>query len=142
MSKTSKKFFKYLILFIIGGIIYFLFETILRGWSHWSMFLLGGLCFVLIGEYNEHVDWDTPLIKQGVIGACIVTALEFVVGTVVNVYLGWGIWDYSNVPFNFMGQICLPFSILWIFVSILAVVVDDWLRYFLFKEEKPHYKWV
>ena len=142
MSETSKNFFKYLILFIIGGIIYFLFETILRGWSHWSMFLLGGLCFVLIGEYNEHVDWDTPLIKQGVIGACIVTALEFVVGTVVNVYLGWGIWDYSNVPLNFMGQICLPFSILWIFVSILAVVVDDWLRYFLFKEEKPHYKWI
>lgn len=142
MSETSKNFFKYLILFIIGGIIYFLFETILRGWSHWSMFLLGGLCFVLIGEYNEHVDWDTPLIKQGVIGACIVTALEFVVGIVVNVYLGWGIWDYSNVPLNFMGQICLPFSILWIFVSILAVVVDDWLRYFLFKEEKPHYKWI
>lgn len=142
MSETSKNFFKYLILFIIGGIIYFLFETILRGWSHWSMFLLGGLCFVLIGEYNEHVDWDTPLIKQGVIGACIVTALEFVVGIVVNVYLGWGIWDYSNVPLNFMGQICLPFSMLWIFVSILAVVVDDWLRYFLFKEEKPHYKWI
>lgn len=142
MFETSKKFFKYLILFIIGGIIYFLFETVLRGWSHWSMFLLGGLCFVLIGEYNEHVEWDTPLIKQGAIGACIVTALEFVVGIVVNVYLGWGIWDYSNVPLNFMGQICLPFSILWIFVSILAVVVDDWLRYFLFKEEKPHYKWV
>lgn len=141
MDSTTKKMLKYLILLLIGGFVYYAFELVLRGWSHWTMFLLGGLCFVLIGEYNEHVEWDTPLIKQGIVGACIVTALEFIVGMIVNVYFGWGIWDYSNVPLNFMGQICLPFSIVWIAVSILAVVVDDWVRYFLFKEEKPHYKW-
>lgn len=141
MDSTTKKMLKYLILLLIGGFVYYAFELVLRGWSHWTMFLLGGICFILIGEYNEHVDWDTPLIKQGVVGACIVTALEFVVGMIVNVYLGWNIWDYSAVPLNFMGQICLPFSIVWIAVSILAVVVDDWVRYFLFKEEKPHYKW-
>lgn len=141
MDSTTKKMLKYLILLLIGGFVYYVFELVLRGWSHWTMFLLGGLCFVLIGEYNEHVEWDTPLIKQGIVGACIVTALEFVVGMIVNVYLGWGIWDYSNVPLNFIGQICLPFSIAWIAVSILAVVIDDWVRYFLFKEEKPHYKW-
>ena len=141
MDSTTKKMLKYLILLLIGGFVYYAFELVLRGWSHWTMFLLGGICFVLIGEYNEHVEWDTPLIKQGIVGACIVTALEFIVGMIVNVYLGWGIWDYSNVPLNFMGQICLPFSIVWIAVSILAVVVDDWVRYFLFKEEKPHYKW-
>ena len=141
MDSTTKKMLKYLILLLIGGFVYYAFELVLRGWSHWTMFLLGGICFILIGEYNERVDWDTPLIKQGVVGACIVTALEFVVGMIVNVYLGWNIWDYSAVPLNFMGQICLPFSIAWIAVSILAVVVDDWVRYFLFKEEKPHYKW-
>lgn len=141
MDSTTKKMLKYLILLLIGGFIYYAFELVLRGWSHWTMFLLGGICFILIGEYNEHVEWDTPLIKQGVVGACIVTALEFVVGMIVNVYLNWNIWDYSDIPLNFMGQICLPFSIVWIAVSILAVVVDDWVRYFLFKEEKPHYKW-
>lgn len=141
MDSTTKKMLKYLILLLIGGFVYYAFELVLRGWSHWTMFLLGGICFILIGEYNEHVEWDTPLIKQGVVGACIVTALEFVVGMIVNVYLNWNIWDYSDIPLNFMGQICLPFSIVWIAVSILAVVVDDWVRYFLFKEEKPHYKW-
>lgn len=141
MDSTTKKMLKYLILLLIGGFVYYAFELVLRGWSHWTMFLLGGVCFILIGEYNEHVSWDTPLIKQGVVGACIVTALEFVVGMIVNVYLNWNIWDYSDMPLNFMGQICLPFSIVWIAVSILAVVVDDWVRYFLFKEEKPHYKW-
>lgn len=141
MDSTTKKMLKYLILLLIGGFVYYAFELVLRGWSHWTMFLLGGICFILIGEYNEHVEWDTPLIKQGVVGACIVTALEFVVGMIVNVYLNWNIWDYSDIPLNFMGQICLPFSIVWIAVSILAVIVDDWVRYFLFKEEKPHYKW-
>lgn len=141
MDSTTKKMLKYLILLLIGGFVYYAFELVLRGWSHWTMFLLGGICFILIGEYNEHVEWDTPLIKQGIVGACIVTALEFVVGLIVNVYLGWGVWDYTDMPLDFMGQICLPFSIVWIAVSILAVVVDDWVRYFLFKEEKPHYKW-
>ena len=50
-----------------------------------------------------------------------------------------GVWDYSGMPLNYKGQICLPFSILWIFVSIAAVVLDDWLRYWLFGEERPHY---
>lgn len=52
---------------------------------------------------------------------------------------GLGVWDYSGMPLNYKGQICLPFSILWIFVSIAAVVLDDWLRYWLFGEERPHY---
>ena len=64
MDSTTKKMLKYLILLLIGGFVYYAFELVLRGWSHWTMFLLGGLCFVLIGEYNEHVEWDTPLIKQ------------------------------------------------------------------------------
>ena len=53
--------------------------------------------------------------------------------------LGLGVWDYSGMLLNYKGQICLPFSILWIFVSVAAVVLDDWLRYWLFGEERPHY---
>ena len=49
------------------------------------------------------------------------------------------VWDYSNMPFNILGQICLPFTILWFFISILAIVLDDWIRYIMFDEEKPHY---
>lgn len=139
MNDKIKKMFKYLILFIIGGIIYYFIEVIFRGWSHWAMILVGGFCFVMIGELNEHFTFEMPLLKQGVIGACIVTAIEFISGLILNVYLGMNIWDYSALPYDLLGQICLPFSILWIFVSALAVIVDDWLRYFLFKEEKPHY---
>ena len=64
---------------------------------------------------------------------------ELVAGLILNVWLGLGIWDYSTMPLNFMGQICLPFCLLWVLLSVVAVVLDDWLRHWLFAEEHPHY---
>lgn len=134
-----KQWLKIFILFLIGGFIYVAIELGFRGHSHWTMFLLGGLCFILIGGLNNYIPWEMSIIKQGVIGALIVTSLEFIFGLVLNLYLNLGIWDYSNMPFNILGQICLPFSIAWFFLSLVAIFVDDWLRYVLFKEERPHY---
>ena len=135
-----KRLCKHLILFAAGGCIYYLIEMLFRGYSHWTMMVLGGICFVLIGKINESFFTERmPLLLQGIIGACIVTALEFVSGLILNVWLGLDIWDYSSQPYNVMGQICLLFSMLWILLSIVAVVVDDWLRYLLFGEERPHY---
>ena len=134
-----KQWLKIFILFLIGGFIYVAIELGFRGHSHWTMFLLGGLCFILIGGLNNYIPWEMSIIKQGVIGALIVTSLEFIFGLVLNLYLNLGIWDYSNMSFNILGQICLPFSIAWFFLSLVAIFVDDWLRYVLFKEEKPHY---
>lgn len=134
-----KQWLKIFILFLIGGFIYVAIELGFRGHSHWTMFLLGGLCFILIGGLNNYIPWEMSIIKQGIIGALIITSLEFIFGLVLNLYLNLGIWDYSNMPFNILGQICLPFSIAWFFLSLVAIFVDDWLRYILFKEEKPHY---
>ena len=132
---------KYIILTFCGGSLYQILELLWRGYSHWTMFILGGLCFVLLGLINEVLPWNMPLLLQGIVGsAIIVTPLEFITGYIVNIQLGWNIWDYSSMPFNFMGQICLSFSFLWIFISILAIILDDQLRYWQFKEEKPHYK--
>lgn len=134
-----KQWLKIFILFLIGGFIYVAIELGFRGHSHWTMFLLGGLCFILIGGLNNYIPWEMSIIKQGIIGVLIITSLEFIFGLVLNLYLNLGIWDYSNMPFNILGQICLPFSIAWFFLSLIAIFVDDWLRYILFKEEKPHY---
>lgn len=136
-----KQAFKAVFLFLCGGSLYVLFELLWRGYSHWTMFLLGGLCFFLIGAINEYIPWDMPLVKQGLVGSfCVVTPLEFVTGCIVNLWLGWDVWDYSEIPLNLLGQICLPFSLLWVLISIVAVVLDDWIRYFVFGEERPHYK--
>lgn len=115
-------------------------ELLYRGRSHWTMFLLGGLCFLYAGEQNEHTDWNCPLVLQSVRVALVITLLEFLCGLIVNIWLGWNVWDYSNMPFNLLGQICLPFSLLWIAVGTLAIILDDYLRYWIFKEEKPHYR--
>ncbi|MBQ9612473.1 MAG: hypothetical protein IJV14_07775 [Lachnospiraceae bacterium] len=134
------KYIKIFTLFLTGALIYVLIELAWRGHSHWTMFLIGGMMFVLIGSINEYIPWEMPLWLQGIIGSGIVTITELLSGYIINIKLGWHVWDYSNMPLNLAGQICLPFSLLWILMSIVAIGVDDWLRYWLFGEERPHYK--
>lgn len=137
--KQLKMILKHIVLFFIGGIIYYLIEILWRGYSHISMVFCGGLCFILIGIVNELIPWDIKLWKQMLIGSVIVTVVEFFTGCIVNLWMGLKVWDYSNLPFNILGQICLPFCVAWFFISLLAIVIDDYLRYWLFNEEKPHY---
>ena len=131
---------KYLFLFGSGGLLYILIELIWRGYSHWTMFALGGICSVFYGLINEILPWQMPLWMQVVIGAIGITILEFLTGCVVNRWLGWGVWDYSNLPGNFLGQICPQYMILWLPVSLAGIVLDDWIRYRAFGEERPHYR--
>lgn len=134
-----KEAFKYLFLWLAGGVIYLGLEMLYRGYSHWTMFVLGGICFVILGLINEVIPWNIPIWQQMIIGACIVTVLEFITGCIVNLWLGWGIWDYSNMPGNIMGQICPVFFVIWLPVSLAGIVLDDWLRYWLWGEREPHY---
>ncbi len=136
-----RKLLKYMFLFTTGGILYNLFEIFIRGWSHWTMFLLGGTCFVCLGVMNELVPWRVPMWKQMVAGAAMITYFEFLTGCVVNIWFGWNIWDYSGKPGNLIGQICPQFTLLWVLVSLIGIVLDDWLRYLMFGEERPHYRW-
>ena len=135
-----KNALKMIVLLMIGGTIYFCIEMLWRGHSHWTMALVGGICFIAIGAINEYIPWEMSMVQQSLIGACLVTSIEFIAGLILIVWLGLAIWDYSNLPFNIMGQICLPFFFAWFALSAVAIVVDDYLRYWLFKEEKPHYQ--
>lgn len=98
--------------------------------------------FLLLGGLNEWLPWEMPFWGQCLLGAAMVTAAEFAAGCVLNLWLGLGVWDYTDMPFNLMGQICLPFSAAWIVVSAAAILLDDWLRWQLYGEDKPHYRWI
>lgn len=131
---------KHGILFGLGGIFYVIIELLWRGNSHWSMFVLGGICFLIIGLINEQSRGKIPLILQMSISAVIITVLEFFTGYIVNIRLDMNVWNYSDLPYNIMGQVCLLYTILWFFLSLLCIIADDWLRYRLFGEEKQKYR--
>lgn len=140
MKKSKIK--KYDFLFFVGATIYVIIEKLYRGYSHWTMFLLGGICFIALGLINEVIPWDMPLLLQMFIGGIIITVLEFITGCVVNLWLGWNVWDYSELPFNLLGQISLFSSIVWVGLSLVGIVLDDFIRWKFFGEEKPRYRWI
>lgn len=141
MMKHSK-IKKYEFLFFVGATIYVVIEKLYRGYSHWTMFLLGGICFIALGLINEVMPWDMPLLLQMFIGGIIITVLELITGCVVNLWFGWNVWDYSELPFNLWGQISLFSSIVWVGLSLVGIVLDDFIRWKWFGEEKPHYRWI
>lgn len=134
-----KSIIKYIVLWLVGGCTYYMIEVIWRGYSHPSMVVLGGICFVCVGLLNNVLPWSMHIEYQAGIGAAIITLLEFITGCIVNSILKWDVWDYSELPLNVLGQICLPFSLIWFVLSIAIILLDDYIRYKWFHEQKPKY---
>lgn len=111
---------EYLSVFAFGGTVYCSIEILWRGRTHWTMAVLGGLCFLIIYLLNKKLKGKS-LILRCVLGASIITALEFLVGYAVNIRLGWQVWDYSKLRFNLMGQICLRYFLLWFLLCIPVI---------------------
>lgn len=106
------------VLFYLGGSAYMGLELLWRGRSHGSMFLAGGLCFLLIGQLGQ-VRPRLPVPLRALVGAGIVTMVELGAGLLFN--RDYQVWDYRDQPLNFHGQICPLFTILWIPVSLAAI---------------------
>lgn len=108
---------RYITVFILGALGYTLLEIIWRGYSHWTMTVTGGFCMTILFLLNESLaSWD--LSAKCFVGCILITSVELVVGILVNLILKWNVWDYSSIPMNFMGQICLPYTVLWYFLCI------------------------
>ena len=134
-----KKISECLVLWALGGTIYYGLEVWLRGFSHWSMFMLGGLCLVFIGQQGLWVKWSDPLWLQLLRCIVFVTAGEFLTGIFVNKWLGWKVWDYSDQPFQLFGQICAPFAILFSGLCVLGIFLSGYMLHWLYGEAKPHF---
>lgn len=109
---------------ILGGSLYCLTEILWRGFSHISMFLVGGICFVLLSFIGR---MKQPFVLRVLIGAGAVTVIEFVSGCILNLMLNLNVWDYSARPFNLLGQVCLLFMILWIPLCAMGILINQWL---------------
>ena len=108
------KFWRETVLFYLGGMGDVGLELLWRGRSHGSMFLAGGLSLVLIGHLPR-----MPRLPRALTGAGIITLVELVTGLLVN--RDFTVWDYRNLPGNFLGQICPLFTLIWIPVAALAL---------------------
>lgn len=106
----------YAILFLLGGGLYVVLELFWRGHSHISMFFAGGAACVLLYGVFAYFAFE-PAIVKALMGALIITAIEFITGSIVNLKLGLHVWDYSRLPYNLYGQVCLRYSILWVLLS-------------------------
>jgi len=110
-------------LFALGGGGYVALELLWRGRSHYSMFCLGGGCFLAIGALDRRLPRLSPGVRA-VLGSLLCTAGELATGLLVN--RDFRVWDYRDLPLNFRGQICLPFTLLWVPLSAAAAALFRW----------------
>ena len=104
-------------LFALGGCTYLALELGFRGRTDGSMFVAGGLCFLLVGQLNL-VQPRLPEIPRALVGALVITMVEFAIGLAVN--RDYRVWDYRGIPGNCLGQICPRFTLIWIPVAWVA----------------------
>ncbi len=129
-----------LTIWAILGAVYVALEVVFRGYSHPSMLIVGGLCGLLVGAVNQFPRfYRAPVIVQALIGTLIVLTVEFISGCVLNLWLGLGIWDYSNQPGNLLGQICPLYGLLWLFIMPLAIWAEDTACWLIWAYERAVY---
>ncbi len=115
-------------LFLAGSWTYPALEMIWRGKTHASMALAGGICLCLIDHVCCGTLREKSIPRRCVAGAAIITGVELVMGLFLNRLMGFDVWDYSNVPLNLFGQVCLPYSLLWLGLSLPAMALCDFCR--------------
>lgn len=111
-----KQFGEYIIAFLTGFFLYGLIEVAGRGYTHWTMTLMGGTVLCVLYRMEGSLRRGECVL----FGALFITAAEFTVGVFDNIIMGWAVWNYSEVRGNLYGQICLPFSLLWFLLCIPA----------------------
>lgn len=113
------------VIFGLGAICYGLIEVVSRGYTHPSMLLAGGICFVSM-SFIDRIKINFVL--KCIISAVVITSVEFIFGYIFNIVLKYDVWDYSAEPFNFLGQICLKFFLIWCFLSAGGILLSRLIK--------------
>jgi len=115
-----------LFVFVVGGLIYGTIEILFRGYTHWSMIMTGGVCFLLFYILNFMLNIN--FIGKCFLASFIITSLELIVGYVVNIVYKLNVWSYAGLPFNYMGQVCLLYSSIWFLFGIPMTFLSNYIR--------------
>lgn len=97
-------------------------------------FLNGPLCpiygigvtvvIVLLKPYMNN------LVVLYLMSALLVTFLEYITGALLEKLFHHRWWDYSKMPFNIKGYVCIPFSLIW---GLACVVIVKCIHPFISK---------
>ena len=129
-----------MLLWFFGGTLYFLLEVIFKSVTghperiSWTMLVVAILLTIPVERAGEQLPWEVPLWLQA-----LVTAVELAAGCVINLWLGWDVWDYTAMPGNLWGQICPQYSAIWWVLCLVFIPMFDWLRYAVEGGERPCY---
>lgn len=134
-----------MLLWTWGGAVYFLLEVVYKTATgeperiSWTMLVLAMLLCIPVERCGEQLPWEVPLWLQAAACAALVTAAELAAGLVLNVWLGLGVWDYSQLPGNLWGQICPQFAAVWWALCLAFIPAFDWMRWSIEGGERPKY---
>ncbi len=114
----------YLKKFFIGAILYASIEVLWRGRTHWTMAVLGGVVYVILNDINIRIP-NASITVKSVFGSGIITVLELICGVILNLKLGLKVWNYENIGYNILGQICPKYTVYWFMLCIVAFILIE-----------------
>ncbi|QHI72742.1 putative ABC transporter permease [Aminipila terrae] len=117
---------KAIIVFATGFVGYGIIEILFRGYTHWSMLLTGGACLLTLYYLNLQFI-NVSIVIKAMVGAIVITIYELAVGIIVNLLFHFNVWDYSDQPLDFLGQICPLFTFLWFLLCLFLLSVSNFL---------------
>ena len=135
-----------MLLWFWGGTVYFLLEVAWKTATgepqriSWTMLVVAILLTIPVERCGEQLPWRVPLWLQALCCAVLVTVVELAAGLILNVWLGLGVWDYSHLPGNVLGQICPQFFAVWWGLCFVFIPAFDWMRWSVEGGQRPRYK--
>ena len=116
----------FIIYSVLGYIIETIYGMITKGvWESRQSFLYGPFCgiyglgavIMIVCLHKFPRKFNTLFIGGFIVGSIV----EYVVSFVGEMLLGVKWWDYSNMPLNVNGRICVYFSVFWGFLGIYLI---------------------
>ena len=131
----------FIIYSVLGYIIETIYGMITKGvWESRQSFLYGPFCGIyglgavvmIICLHKFPRKFNTLFIGGFIVGSIV----EYIVSFVGEMLLGVKWWDYSNMPLNINGRICVYFSVFWGFLGIYLIAslnpkvdkIIDWTK--------------
>ena len=109
--------------FFMGLAVGFVLEFIYRSHEHKRLVrpkLVDVQMYALIGAFLALLSFfEMPLVYKLVLIFIVPTLVEFLTGYLDLKMKKIRLWNYSHEEFNFMGFICLRFSLYWFLISLV-----------------------